>query len=227
LHSRENYEKIINIEMVERPAEQSSQKTESNAHLSKLDRFMYDHGRVLANTASVARVPGAPIVAGLILADMPRSALAAHTLFSLTDVIDGWAARKSKGGSSAFWGKWDPRIDRIYSISVEAALAIKKPQFRKHFAARTTREAVMYGLLRPAFHKKGIDTSATRISKNSTAGATIAQGFEIVSFGEINPAANEVVQSAATGLKVASVVSSPRTWLRKHREKREEDKKAA
>lgn len=220
LHSRLFYEKIVKIKMAERPVPQDKlEREEHEISNGRFDRFMYQHGRTIANTASLLRVPGAVIVSGLILTDKPKSALVAHGFFSSTDVVDGWAARKSKDGPSEFWGKWDPRIDRVYSITLEACLAIKHPTFRKHFAARTSREGLVYGVVRPYFNRKGIDTSATRISKNSTFGATVAQGFEIINFGNTQPAVNEVLQDAATGLKVVSAVKSPKTWINQHAQK--------
>lgn len=69
---------------------QNSSKEKSRSAKIKFDKFMYEHGDKVGNIATLSRIPGAIVVAGLILTDHPRAAQAAHAGFlQRMELMDG------------------------------------------------------------------------------------------------------------------------------------------
>lgn len=87
-------------------------------------------GRIdLADALTLSRLP----LAGLIWLAVPdlRALLAIGAVAALTDVLDGWAARRRPGGPRAGgWGAWlDPLCDKVFLVSLLGAvwLAFRPP----------------------------------------------------------------------------------------------------
>ncbi len=77
----------------------------------------------LANLVTLSRgVLIAPILA-LLLAGWRWPALALYGLAALTDLVDGWLARRS-GRASAFGAQLDAVVDNLFSIAILAILLL-------------------------------------------------------------------------------------------------------
>lgn len=199
---------------------QDNSKEEIGSLRKKFDRFMHEHGHQVATVSTLARVPGGMLVAGLVLADRPEAARILHAGFSLTDGLDGWAARRSKRGPSKKWGRWDQRIDKFYSTVVEGSMVKKGHLSPRHFKTRGIREVVMSLGVRPLYERQGIDTSAVPSGKASILAATIADNFALSKLARRNPEVGKLVQSAATGAKIYSLFDAPKKWVKKDRQNR-------
>ncbi len=192
---------------------------------SRINHFMSQHGRAVADVSTLARIPGGVIVAGLILTERYRAALAAHIAFSALDKLDGWAARKSKEGPTLKGGKLDPRVDKFYSAVVDIALVRKGLMSKKHLV-REVRDVGMSFAIRPYYErKKGIeDTSAANSGKISSLAVTLVEGVALTKQARTNPRMNEAVQTVASSLKVRSMITYPRVWVERQRKKDQGDK---
>jgi phosphatidylglycerophosphate synthase len=91
-------------------------------------RLIFEQGRFkAANAVTLSRgVLIAPIL-GLLLAGQATSALAVYVIAALTDLIDGWLARR-QGQSSAFGAQLDAVIDNLFSIAILGFLTLAYPE---------------------------------------------------------------------------------------------------
>jgi phosphatidylglycerophosphate synthase len=170
------------------------------------DLFMYEHGRVIADTATEARRVGGVAETALILLDKPKVARAISIPVSATDLIDGYSARKHKDGATVEGGERDQKYDKQRSLMVELALVAKGRMDWKHLAIRVGSDMVMNKVIRPYYKDKGIDTKAGWAGKASSTSVTIAQ---FSAMGENNP---QSIQNIATGAKVGRVGIYTAQW---------------
>ena len=79
-----------------------------------------------ANAVTLLRgVLIAPIF-GLLWLGQPTAALALYNLAALTDLVDGWLARRFKQ-SSAFGAQLDAMVDNLFSVAILGFLALAYP----------------------------------------------------------------------------------------------------
>ena len=79
-----------------------------------------------ANAVTLLRgVLIAPII-GLLWLGQPTAALALYILAALTDLVDGWLARRFKQ-SSAFGAQLDAMVDNLFSVAILGFLALAYP----------------------------------------------------------------------------------------------------
>jgi phosphatidylglycerophosphate synthase len=190
----------------------------------QFDDFMLEHGRKIATASTLARIPLAVIVAGLILTDRPVLAQGAHGAALFTDWLDGWASRKSKEGGTKEGGKLDQRVDKFYSVVVDLALAKKDGKNTIQLVGRLAREVYVLGYSRPKAEREGKDTSAVMSGKISTNLVSAAQFAEMTKLPEEHPVVNGFIQYGASGSKWYSAFDSQRAWdQRLHEQKNYEE----
>lgn len=200
----------------------------------KFDEFMWENGHIVSNVSTLARIPGMIIVAGLILTDHPAMARIAHAGFSLTDLVDGWAKRKSKNrdefwgsidrklgekmnkNASEFWGWVDQTTDKYFSGLIELVL-MKKGELSVVHGARIARDIYMNRVVRPNLKKEeGIErTSSVSWGKAAFDMVVAADNMAIASLPHSNK--NIGFQYATTSTKIASAPLSVREWRRRQR----------
>lgn len=196
--------------------------------IQPFNKFMYDHGRAVANTMSVGRLLLSVVAAELYKRDHKRAAQVVHGVAWTFDALDGAAAGMSKKGKTAFGGRLDELLDKASSIIIERAIAKKKPRFSRHYKMRTTREGSRIAQRFLFKHGAGVDVSASGSGKGSTFRATLADSFALSPESDEYPGLDEVLQWLATGEKWKSFFKSPTEWLRrddvkKHTEKERGD----
>jgi phosphatidylglycerophosphate synthase len=91
-------------------------------------RLVFEQGRFkAANAVTLARgLLIAPIFA-LLVAGRTTAALAVYLIAALTDLVDGWLARR-QGQSSNFGAQLDAVIDNIFSLAILGFLALAYPE---------------------------------------------------------------------------------------------------
>ena len=179
----------------------------------RFEEFVKEHGRAVADFMTAARVPGAFLVAGLILDGDFKNAKRLHRALTATDAADGWFARHSRDGITEKGGKDDQEADKIYTLVVGLALVLKGRLDPYDFAVQFTRDhVVMNKILRPIYKKMGIDTRAVLATKVSTVGVITAYDAAMSKWAGKHEEGNDLLQTAATGLKVYSAAKSPADW---------------
>jgi phosphatidylglycerophosphate synthase len=192
----------------------------SPEQMSKPRRFMYDHGRTIADSSSWMRLGLGVVSATALLADKPKVAKGAHLLGVVTDKVDGWAAGLSKEGPTAKGGKLDQQIDKVFTAVTEAAMVAKGRLKERRVYIRTGRDLLMANVVRPHYEEQGIDTSAAPIGKNATAVVVFADCLSMTDFGQNHPKITERIHDIGDGLKIYSMFDAPRYWKRRHEAKK-------
>lgn len=83
-------------------------------------------GVKLANLVTLSRGVLILPILGLLLAHQPRLALGLYVLAALTDVLDGWLARRS-GQASVFGAQLDAAVDNVFSLAILGFLIVAVP----------------------------------------------------------------------------------------------------
>jgi len=124
----------------------------------------------LANLLSLARVPLG--VAFVPLAARPSAALLVLALAALTDMLDGWLARRKPPPTD--WGQWlDPLCDKFFIIAVMAGLYLSQHPSLGVLLPILTREAAILLLflvyrLVPSLRSIRYDYRAHNLGKATT-----------------------------------------------------------
>ncbi|MCK9488209.1 MAG: CDP-alcohol phosphatidyltransferase family protein [Xanthomonadales bacterium] len=79
--------------------------------------------RHLPNTITVARILACPLLAWLIIADQARTALWLAVAVGISDVVDGFLARRFNW-QSRLGGLLDPIADKLFLVSAMIALGV-------------------------------------------------------------------------------------------------------
>lgn len=185
-------------------------------NMSRSRRFMYDHGRVIADVSSLSRIPLALLTSHYIKTDQYGKALATYIAIPVTDKADGWASGLSKQGKTEYGGRLDELCDKAAQFIVERALSKKGLLPRSDYGLRTSRDVLMTVYQRPRFTKDGISTSAVISGKGSTVGVFAADLYALTPHGRANETARDSVHHAATGGKIFSFFHEPIVWKRRH-----------
>ena len=91
-------------------------------------RLIYEQGRFkAANAVTLSRGLLIAPIFGLLLAGRTTGALAVYLVAALTDLVDGWLARR-QGQSSAFGAQLDAVVDNVFSVAILGFLVLAYPQ---------------------------------------------------------------------------------------------------
>ena len=91
-------------------------------------RLIFEQGRFkAANAVTLSRGLLIAPIFGLLLAGRTTAALAVYLIAALTDLVDGWLARR-QGQSSAFGAQLDAVIDNFFSVAILGFLAMAYPE---------------------------------------------------------------------------------------------------
>ncbi len=178
----------------------------------QFDNFMGENGRKIANASTTVRIPGAILIAGLLIADKPKLARKVHAVLASTDIIDGWAARKDFDQSKEAkerGGKFDQTVDKIAAFIIEVGLLKKDRLPLDNSITILGADLYMNKVARPRARSKGLDTSAALSGKMSTLLVEFMHNFSMTD----NPSAfNKLFREVATGAKVARIQLSQQAW---------------
>ena len=90
-------------------------------------RLVAEDGRLkLANLVTLSRAVLILPILALLAAGWFDSALALYLLAAITDLVDGWLARRT-GQASAFGAQLDAVVDNLFSLAILAFLALAYP----------------------------------------------------------------------------------------------------
>ncbi|MDB5422864.1 MAG: CDP-alcohol phosphatidyltransferase [Phenylobacterium sp.] len=90
-------------------------------------RLVFEQGQFKpANLVTLARGLAIAPIFGLLLAGRSTAALVLYVLAALTDLVDGWLARR-QGQSSAFGAQLDAVVDNLFSLAILGFLALAYP----------------------------------------------------------------------------------------------------
>ena len=90
-------------------------------------RIIMEDGRLkLANLVTLSRAALILPILALLKAGWFDSALALYLLAALTDLVDGWLARRM-GQASAFGAQLDAVVDNLFSLAILVFLALAYP----------------------------------------------------------------------------------------------------
>jgi phosphatidylglycerophosphate synthase len=90
-------------------------------------RLVFEQGRFKpANAVTLSRGLLIAPIFGLLLAGRTTASLAVYVIAALTDLVDGWLARR-QGQSSAFGAQLDAVVDNLFSLAILAFLALAYP----------------------------------------------------------------------------------------------------
>jgi phosphatidylglycerophosphate synthase len=91
-------------------------------------RLVFEQGRFkAANAVTLSRGLLIAPIFGLLLTGRTTGALVVYVIAALTDLVDGWLARR-QGQSSAFGAQLDAVIDNVFSVAILAFLALAYPE---------------------------------------------------------------------------------------------------
>ncbi len=176
------------------------------------DAFMAEHGGLVADISTYSRLGFGILTLVLLEKGHKKAALAAYAAGQASDLIDGWASRKSSEDPNSAhrkkMGIREANYDKLFSLMVGAGLVRNGSKSIEVFATQQLRELTR-GPQRKHFKAKGLDTRATRSSKNSTTFLALADGLTIP-LGSTDT--TESVQWLATAGKYASSLHSPTVW---------------
>ena len=79
-----------------------------------------------ANAVTLSRAVLIAPIFGFLWAGQPRAALGLYVLAALTDLVDGWLARRYRQ-SSAFGAQLDAVVDNLFSVAILGFLALAYP----------------------------------------------------------------------------------------------------
>lgn len=166
----------------------------------------------MADIATYARLGLGGLTLALLLKGHKKSAFATYCAGQTTDVIDGWASRKSNEDPNSDhrkkMGRREANIDKVFSALVGVGLVVNGSKPRTTFAAQQLRELTREPQRR-FYDRKGLDTRSTRSSKNSTA---VLAGADAGSIWLGPGPTSDVLQYIATAAKIGSSLYSPREW---------------
>jgi CDP-diacylglycerol--glycerol-3-phosphate 3-phosphatidyltransferase len=92
-----------------------------------LKKLVFEDGEVkLANIVTLSRGLAIVPILALLAAGHPTWALMAYIAAALTDLVDGWLARRS-GRASSFGAQLDAVVDNLFSLAILAFLALAYP----------------------------------------------------------------------------------------------------
>ena len=94
-----------------------------------------------ANAVTLSRALLIAPIFGLLWIGQPDWALALYVLAALTDLVDGWLARRFKQ-SSAFGAQLDAVVDNLFSVAILGFLALAYPTL---IARQWIAAAVLFG----------------------------------------------------------------------------------
>jgi phosphatidylglycerophosphate synthase len=90
-------------------------------------RLVFEQGQFKpANLVTLARGLAIAPIFGLLLAGRSTAALVLYVLAALTDLVDGWLARR-QGQSSVFGAQLDAAVDNLFSLAILGFLALAYP----------------------------------------------------------------------------------------------------
>lgn len=178
----------------------------------RFDTFMEEHGGLVADTATYARLGLGAVTCVSLMRGARKSAFTLYVLGQLTDVVDGWASRKSSEDPNSEhrkkMGRREANFDKIFAGMVGAALVVDGTKPWTTYGAQIARELTREPQRR-YYDRKGLDTRATRSGKNGTAMLAIADGASIL----LGPGVtSSSLQWVATGGKWWSTYRSPSEW---------------
>lgn len=184
----------------------------SKMQSERFDAFMMEHGGMVADTSTYLRLALGATSAVLLLKGHRKAAFVTEVAGQVTDVIDGWASRKSKEEHNSEhrikMGRREANIDKLFSLMMGVALVKDGSKPLEAFIAQQIRELTR-GPQRRRHDEKGLDTRATRSSKTSTLGLNLADDISTIA----GPGTlSSFVQYTATAGKYASSFHSPREW---------------
>jgi phosphatidylglycerophosphate synthase len=91
-------------------------------------RLVFEQGRFkAANAVTLSRGLLIAPIFGLLLVGRATAALAVYVIAALTDLVDGWLARR-QGQSSAFGAQLDALVDNLFSLAILGFLALAYPE---------------------------------------------------------------------------------------------------
>ncbi|HEX2210810.1 MAG TPA: CDP-alcohol phosphatidyltransferase family protein [Longimicrobium sp.] len=109
----------------------------------------------LPNALTWARLMALPALWVLALLEMPRELAVAATAVALTDVLDGFLARRL-GVTSRRGGALDSRADHLLSISIVLWMVMLRPQFfREQWLPLSAWSAFALGVLAYGWMRRG------------------------------------------------------------------------
>ena len=181
-------------------------------HTPQFEAFMKRHGGEVADAATYARLALSVATLSLLLSRKRKAAFWVYAFAQATDLIDGWAARKSDEDQNSAhrrkMGVREANVDKVLALSAGVGLTINGDKSALLLALQQLREVHRTSQRRnPAYRE--LDTRATRSSKNSTTGLTVADGVSMM-VGATS--LSNRLQIAATAGKIYSSWSSPRVW---------------
>ena len=105
-------------------------------------RLVFEQGRFkAANAVTLSRGLLIAPIFGLLLAERTLAALAVYVAAALTDLVDGWLARR-QGLASGFGAQLDATVDNLFSLAILGFLAMAYPELvSRHWVAC----AVLFG----------------------------------------------------------------------------------
>jgi len=90
-------------------------------------RLIFEQGRFkAANAVTLSRGLAILPIFGFLLAGRTKTALGLYIAAAMTDLVDGWLARR-QGQSSAFGAQLDAVIDNLFSLAILGFLALAYP----------------------------------------------------------------------------------------------------
>jgi HAD superfamily phosphatase (TIGR01668 family) len=192
-----------------------------------LKNFIGEHGGAMADTVTYSRIVFGGLTYVFLANGNRKAAAVSHAIGQATDVLDGWLIRHSNEDPNSEhrikMGIREANIDKFLSFMTGLGLVKNGTKSKEVFLAQLAREVTRQPQ-RKFYGKRGLDTRATRSSKNSTTLLAIADEASII----LGPGvASTALQYAATAGKYGSSLYSPVEWRRKaeHKEMAQRVKK--
>ena len=219
-----------NIALLPAPRFETAKKAmkvaKKTLHSDKLDAYLYENGRELANTVTRTREKTGKLSARLFFAaevlHLPKLKKFAIRLYegsALADKLDGWLSRKGKDGPSSEarkeGGSLDDKADKEVSKEIGASLFLTHRKPLAVILGILGRDVYRNKIQRPHYKKSGHDTSATLSGQLST---FIEIAANIVGMKSNNKLLRNILHFGAFAAKMYSISpwGSPKKWkLRK------------
>jgi HAD superfamily phosphatase (TIGR01668 family) len=181
----------------------------------RLKNFVAEHGGVMADTFTYSRIALGGLTCMYLIRGNRKAAAVTHALGQATDVIDGFLTRHSNEDPNSEYrikmGIREANIDKFLSFMTGLGLVINGTKSKEVFLAQLARELTRQPQ-RAFYGKRGLDTRATRSSKNSTTLLALADQASIMTGPGL---VSTDLQYAATAGKYGSSLYSPTEWQRK------------
>ena len=105
-------------------------------------RLVFEQGHFKpANLVTLSRGLAIAPIFGLLLTGRPIAAVVLYVAAALTDLVDGWLARR-QGQSSAFGAQLDAVVDNLFSLAILGFLALAYPDL---VASQWPAAAILFG----------------------------------------------------------------------------------